>query len=266
MLLLVACAAGSKMRNESAPAAETLVVAEHLAVAEQAVSPSEAHDVVNEAVGREVSEPAEPPSGLSREQLWAYYNRLRNDPYPLDVVPRWLSAEQTKPSCEPELMVSYGGQLLTFAGAVQIRPEFVDRLVRFERIVDELAHEIYGRAPSRVRHLGAFSCRTSRFRSRRISEHALGNAIDISGFDFAPAPKELRSELPPELRHHLRVRVESHWNAPEHGVSAAHRRFLRELSERVVEEGVFRVALGPSHRGHANHFHFDMSPWRYVNL
>lgn len=260
VLLAVACAASSQMRNEGANASDTL------AVAEQAVSPAQEREVANEVSRSEANERLMPPDGLTREQLWAYYNRIRNDPYALDVVPRWLSAEQTEPRCEPESMISYSGQRLNFAVPVQVRPEFVDRLLRFEQLVDELAQEIYGRTPTRVRHLGAFSCRTSRFRSRRISEHALGNAIDIAGFDFAPAPKEVRTALSPQLRHHLRVRVETHWNAREGGVNGTHRRFLRRLAQRLVEEGVFRVALGPSHRGHANHFHFDMSPWRYVNL
>lgn len=270
VLIAVACAAGSQLSNgRSFGAHDPVPVAGAASPPRGAPSnvPAAATLVasVTEASPRP-SRRSQSPIGWSREQGWAYYNRLRNDPYALDVVPRWLSAEQAKPRCQPERMVSYAGELMPFSAAVRIRPEFADRLSRFEHIVSELAHEIYGRAPVRIRHLGAYVCRTSRFRSRRISEHALGNAIDISGFDFASVPKGQLVDLAEALRRPLRVRVQKHWNASDDGPNAVHRRFLRELTQRLVDAGVFRVALGPSHRGHSNHFHFDMSPWRYVNL
>jgi hypothetical protein len=88
----------------------------------------------------------------------------------------------------------------------------------------------------------------------RLSEHALGNAIDISGFRFealdgAPA---------------FEVRVDLHWRAS--GDEARHSRFLHALTETLLERGVFRTLLGPAHPDHADHFHFDMAPHPYVNL
>jgi hypothetical protein len=101
-----------------------------------------------------------------------------------------------------------------------------------------------------------------------MSEHALGNAIDIAGFDFARAKKQqqLSVGLPRALREPFQIRVARHWNASSHNLSAAvHARFLRELADRLSDRSdVFRGMIGPSRSDHSDHFHFDMSPWRYV--
>jgi hypothetical protein len=83
---------------------------------------------------------------------------------------------------------------------------------------------------------------------RWLSEHSLGNAIDILGVDFAT----------------FQVRVKRHWHA--RGKEAIHARFLRTLARRVIADGRFRVVLGPSHRDHGDHFHFDMAPYRLVDV
>jgi hypothetical protein len=203
---------------------------------------------------------------LTQEQLWARYNLLRGDAYQLDSAPRRLDSEQKRVTCDPEGMQLYRGAALSFGGAVRVHPAFAERLARFESLVTEVALSIYGRAPTAVRHLGAFACRKSRFRSRRISEHALGNAIDITGFDFGPAPKSERAALPKHLRWNFSVRVERHFNATRGEAALVHREFLHTLTQRLIEDETFRVMLGPGHRGHENHFHFDMSPWSYVSL
>lgn len=208
-------------------------------------------------------------SGLSKYELWAHYNALRGDPYSLDTIERHLESSDEQLPCNRDNLVVYKGTEIRMA-PVSVHPAFAERLARFENALVELAILHYGRPPTRIRHLGGFSCRKSRFRSRRISEHALGNAIDIQGFDFAPLPKgfpkESSQELPKALRGYFSVRVRSHWE-PKAGESALrHSRFLKELTQRVVDSSIFRIALGPSHRGHSDHFHFDMSPWTYVHL
>ena len=148
-----------------------------------------------------------------------------------------------------------------------MHPAFAERLARLERAAIEVGEEVYGRAPSRIRHMGAYVCRKSRFRPRRISEHALGNAIDVLGFDFSPAKSAQAAEhLPPGLRWSFQVSVARHWTPRADAASALHAQFLKKLTERVLEDSIFRVALGPSHRGHHDHFHFDMSPWTYSHL
>jgi hypothetical protein len=206
---------------------------------------------------------------LSGPELWARWNALRGDPYELDAVDRFLEDQPKRLKCADQGIVEYSGTTLRYLGSVRVNEPFRDRLVRFEEVVSEVATEVYGRPPRRIRHLGAFSCRRSRNRSHRLSEHALGNAIDIAGFDFGPVAKDepLPAELPRQLRGGFSVRVAKHWNRAGSVQGTTHARFLRELTGRLLERAdIFRVAIGPSHRGHHDHFHFDVSPWRYVDL
>jgi hypothetical protein len=201
--------------------------------------------------------------------MWARWNAMRGDAYALDEHERFLEERGTKLACDRTGLVSYSGTEVRYHGPVQINEHFVTRLERFEAVVARTAEEIYGRAPRRIRHYGAYSCRTSRNRSHRLSEHALGNAIDVVGFDFGPVRKgeSLDPALPKALRHAFQVRVARHWESRESPVHQTHTRFLRTLVDRLLErDDVFRGVIGPGHRGHADHFHFDMSPWRFVRL
>jgi hypothetical protein len=192
-------------------------------------------------------------------------NSLRGDAYALDDVGRRLEPK-SRVKCNPSALESYKGTSLQYAGSVLVDPAFKERLERFERIVDEVALEVYGRPPSRLLHAGAYSCRPSRTRATRLSEHALGNALDVVGFSFSRATGAQKATAPRLAQHTFRVTVGQHWNAERSEVGRLHRTFLRTLADRVVEADVFRVALGPSHRGHSDHLHFDMSPWTYTHL
>jgi len=205
---------------------------------------------------------------LSRSALFAYWNALRGDAYDLDAIERFLRRGQEKIPCARRGLVRYTGTTLQYRGALTVNEAFLERLARFEEVVADVAEETYGRRPLWIRHYGAYSCRTSRNRTHRLSEHALGNALDVFGFDFGPAGDEelLPSGLPKRLRRAFEVRVLRHWGAEE-GVGAIHARFLRTITERLIDRGdVFRGMVGPGHRDHADHFHFDMSPWRYIRL
>lgn len=204
---------------------------------------------------------------MSRTELWAAWNSLRGDSYALDPIERIIDGG-ARIECNSKGMVDHRGELVPYQGAVRVDPAFRQRLVRFEQVVIDVAAEVYGRAPARVRHLGAYVCRSTRNRSYRMSEHALGNAIDIAGFDFARAKKQhvLAEGLPRELRGPFQIRVARHWNPrADDPVAAVHARFLRELADRLSDRSdVFRGMIGPSRSDHSDHFHFDMSPWRYV--
>jgi hypothetical protein len=214
-----------------------------------------------------VDDDTEPLVPLTRGQLWARWNALRGDPYALDEVDRRL-AEGARPPCDPKALVSYRGTELRYHGSVLVSEPFRERLSRFETVAAEVAREVYGRAPTRVRHLGAYSCRTTRNRSWIVSEHALGNALDLLGFDFATARKDepLPEGLPKSLKWGFQVRVAKHWSSTK-GVGAVHARFLARLTERLGErDDIFRSMYGPGHGGHDDHLHLDVSPWRYVDL
>lgn len=196
--------------------------------------------------------------------VWSAFNQLRGDAYALDDIGRRV--DTTKVKCDPASFQTYKGKGVPYAGSVMVDPAFIERLERFEAIVNQVALEVYGRTPTRLLHAGAYSCRTSRNRQSRLSEHALGNALDVVGFSFPYATKAQRADLPKLLHGAFKVTVRQHWSAEKSELGRLHRDFLRKLARAVVDADVFRVALGPSHPGHGDHLHFDMSPWHYVNL
>jgi len=188
--------------------------------------------------------------------------------YPLDELPRTLPERSPLP-CEAGglPLVPYRGELLHYQKPVQIHPAFRAQLVAFERIVEQVAVQHYGRAPRRVVHMGGYNCRRMRRYPTWVSEHALGNAIDIAGFDFGPAPRAATrtSSVPHALRGAFQVRLQSHWDGK--GSSEPHSRFLRALAQAVIDRpDVFHVVLGPAWPGHKNHFHLDHAPYRVVEV
>jgi len=208
-------------------------------------------------------------SPWSRAQLWAEWNALRGDAYALDAVERWLE-DGKRVTCNQKTMLRYPGTHLRYAGPLLVSQPFKERLERFEAVAAEVAREVYGREPRRIRHYGAYSCRTSRNRSHRISEHALGNALDLIGFDFGPATKAapVPAHLPRSLRAPFQVSIARHW-APRTAsdTAAVHARFLETLTDRLrTRRDIFRSMFGPGHGGHDDHLHLDVSPWRYVDL
>jgi hypothetical protein len=231
------------------------------------VEPAASAGVSYPTGGAAQSRPGRELAALTRGELWAAWNSLRGDAYELDDIDRVLGSDE-RLACHPQGLVNHRGQLLAYRGAVRVDPAFRERLVRFEQLVVDVATKVYGRAPARLRHFGAYSCRSTRNHTRRMSEHALGNAIDVIGFDFARAKKNqpLAEGLPAVLERPFQVRVARHWRPDEKQPAAAvHARFLHELAERLsARSDVFRGMIGPSRSDHTDHLHLDMSPWRYV--
>ncbi|MSP93317.1 MAG: hypothetical protein EXR79_16240 [Myxococcales bacterium] len=172
--------------------------------------------------------------------------------------------------CPKVTLVTHKGTHVRYHSPVRVYAGFQPRLELFESVVRDVAIEVYGRAPTRIRHLGTFNCRRIRRWPDFLSEHGLGNAIDISGFQFAAVRgKALApSDLEPKLRRAFAVTVERNWAAkPDDAASARHSRFLQTLATRLVgRHDIFRVLLGPAYPGHHNHFHFDCAPWRLVHV
>jgi hypothetical protein len=198
-------------------------------------------------------------AGCGAYEFAATWNEIRGDAYPLDEIPRDLP-EGAPVSCPAELaFVSYRGETIPYAAPVQVVQPFVEKLRAFEQLIAAVASEHYGRPPDRLLHYGARSCRTVRGNSRRLSEHALGNALDLSGFEWKRAPK---AERYPKA---FSVSVRRHWatlgQAPDELV---HQRFLHALVQRLRDEDVFRGIIGPGREGHADHLHVDQAPWPYT--
>ena len=70
-----------------------------------------------------------------------------------------------------------------------------------------------------------------------MSQHGLGNAIDVSGF---------------RLEDGRLISVKTHWDA-----GGPEQKFLRRIHKGACE--LFSVTLGPEYNAaHADHFHLDM--------
>jgi hypothetical protein len=194
------------------------------------------------------------------DRMWRWLSTPR-DPYPLDEIPRHIDTEGAL-DCPDVELVRVRGDVVRYDRSVRVATSFAPKLRAFEEAVRDVATRVYGRAPRRIHTLGTYSCRRVRGRPYRMSEHSLGNGIDVSGFSFAAAPREARAALPRNLRGAFTVTVERHW-APSRERDAIHSQFLRELTRELAQRDVFRAMIGPRHRFHRNHFHFDYGPFRY---
>ena len=187
--------------------------------------------------------------------------------YPLDTHSRTISPKG-RVRCPDLDLVQYGGESVRYSSVIVVHPAFRDRLKFFEQVVIETAMSVYGRAPKRILHKGGFNCRRINRYPDYISEHGLGNAIDVFGFDFGPVPpgRGFKEGLPKRLRRAFKVRLLAHWDAPGPR-GAVHSTFLRLLASRLIErQDIFRVVLGPAWPGHHNHYHFDCGPYRLVEV
>ena len=186
-------------------------------------------------------------------------------PYPLDELTRQVPA-RGRMTCPVVPMVRYAGSVVRYHKPVMVYAGFAEHLRRFEEVVRDTAVAIYGRAPRRIVHVGTYNCRRIRTYPTYLSEHGLGNAIDVEGFDFDGVRGAVPADLPKRLRGAFTVRLGRDWRATS-AIGAVHARFLELLARRLVaREEIFRVLLGPAYPGHEGHFHFDMSPWRIVEI
>ena len=105
--------------------------------------------------------------------------------------------------------------------------------------VNPAARQYLGSEVVRIETMGTYSCRNvNGGRSDKLSQHAFGNAIDISAFVLSDGRC---------------VSVLTGWN----GVKTE-QEFLRRLHQSACKR--FGTVLGPDYNGaHANHFHFDMA-------
>ena len=173
--------------------------------------------------------------------------------YAFDDRPRAIDGAVSCPAIE---LGEYAGDGVQFVPAARVAAPFRERLVELERVLREVAVHFYGRAPNALLVAASYDCRPVTGNRSRLSEHALGNAIDITGFRFDATAGEAAFE----------VRVDRHWKAAGGELAERHERFLRALTQALIARDVFRTLLGPAHPDHHDHFHFDMAPHHYVEL
>lgn len=185
------------------------------------------------------------------------------DDYPLDTIARTVEPKG-RMKC-PEIALDWhAGQAVKWNGKLRVNPHFARRLTAFEQVVKEVGDRVLGRAPTLIDHFGSFNCRRIRRYPDLLSEHGLGNAIDVAGFRFPALPKDQRasSSLPKRLQRAVTITVLDHWD--DEGPRGE---FLRALTAELERRpDIFRVMLGPAYPGHDNHFHFDLAPYRLIQL
>lgn len=100
------------------------------------------------------------------------------------------------------------------------------------------AKDVFDTTLKSVTHASAYVCRP-RNGTRKLSEHAFGNALDIGSFTLSDGTVVAVEPAPPEK------------NA----------RYLADVRKAAC--GPFKTVLGPgSDADHAEHFHFDLAPRR----
>lgn len=110
---------------------------------------------------------------------------------------------------------------------------------RFARdVVDPAAQEIFGERLVSVSHASAYVCRP-RNGTRKLSEHAFGNALDISSFSLSGGMTVVVEPAPPQ----------------KNGL------FIDKV--RTAACGPFKTVLGPGDPDHSEHLHFDLAPRRH---
>ena len=184
--------------------------------------------------------------------------------YALDGVTRDIAP--TGPArCPAVPLVVYRGSKVRYDHPARVHPAFAERLKMFEDVVVEVAREHFGRAPVAMKHAGTYSCRRIGGYPTLISEHGIGNGIDVVGFSFPRMPRKQAtpSGLPPGLRGSFQVSLADFQADP----NTPRARFLDALARRLIgRHDIFRVLLGPAYPGHKGHFHFDVAPYRVVSI
>jgi hypothetical protein len=204
-------------------------------------------------------------SACSQYELAATWNELRGDPYPLDRIPRDVPEGEVAACPAAVKIVRYAGDVIPYRAPAEVAEPFVPKLRAFESAVVEVALEYYGRPPDRLLHFGVRACRSVRGNSRRLSEHALANALDLSGFEWRRVRGHAdESGAAPSSPEAFVVSIQQHWapKTTDPGL-LRHQRFLQALVQRLEQNALFRGVIGPGREGHANHLHLDEAPWSY---
>jgi hypothetical protein len=139
-----------------------------------------------------------------------------------------------------------GGPPLSPNQPVMTCPVAAGMVLWHRHSLQPLARDLVKSELKSITHFGTYACRTMRGNgSGAPSEHARANAIDIAAFSFANG---------------TRIALPRDWNANP-GQDAVAPDFLLRAQEGACD--VFRVVLGPrANAAHADHFHFDMGPYR----
>lgn len=154
--------------------------------------------------------------------------------------------EELPPVSDPAgCFISHPVAVSALSSTVALEPTAVlncamaEAAARFARdVIAPAASAVFGAQLEAIRQDSAYVCR-ARNETRKLSEHAFGNALDFAAFELADG----RS---------ISVQAAS---------DPAEQEFLMRLRKAAC--GPFKTVLGPgSDADHATHFHFDLQPRR----
>jgi hypothetical protein len=137
----------------------------------------------------------------------------------------------------PVEVAALGGGAVKLSMKAVVNCDIASTLAAFMRdVVDPLARQKLGASVTDIRVAAAYHCRTRNgVAGAKLSEHAKGNAIDISAF-----------------------KVKGEWIEVGGKNGLAQSAFLKEV--RKAGCGPFTTVLGPgSDSYHSDHFHFDLA-------
>ncbi|MBL4646899.1 MAG: extensin family protein [Rhizobiales bacterium] len=186
----------------------------------------------------------EAPTKTTEATIGGVLSRARQKPRGGPLVLVKLSKSAMRSSCPKRSLV--GIQAVNAPTRVRLSPQAnVQRQLGFalanwvRDVVQTEASRHLGSPVVKLRVAASFSCRTRNgVKGAKLSEHGLGNAIDISEFTLADGRK---------------INVAKGWKGrrPE-------RKFLRAVNEGACKH--FTTVLGPNaDRFHRDHFHLDLA-------
>ena len=158
--------------------------------------------------------------------------------------------EHVLEGCPDVPLVDRVGDPVPWRPALRVHPSFVSAVTDLESVIRQTARDVEGQDVTAFLCASSYRCTTVRGRPERISEHALGNAIDLRGVVLANGTE---------------TSVGAHWHAAS-DADLVHARFWRTLVERIRDRGIFRGILGPPAPDHLEHLHFDRGPSAFFDL
>jgi hypothetical protein len=138
-------------------------------------------------------------------------------------------------------VLATGSATVSFSPPLQTSCAMLLAWADLEPAVQAAARARLGSPVLTVRNFGSYSCRGVNGHRGRLSLHALGRAVDVSGFGLADGRV---------------VTVAEGWKGPRD-----QRRFLRDVRDAACRR--LGAVLDPdSDRQHRDHLHLDLGPWR----
>lgn len=150
-----------------------------------------------------------------------------------------LDEASDNPACGVADGLTLDQSLTPYSATLTMSCRLAASLYVWERhVVIPAAKEILGQTVKRIETMGSYSCRrVNSAATGRWSEHAHGEAVDISGFTLADGSRVM-------------IKDDFRSDSPES-------RFLHRVRDKAC--GLFSTTLSPDYnRLHADHLHFDM--------